>query len=233
MIHNIEGIKFNRAVVPDDAISLDINTTNTGDASHHLEHAQLYMQDLKENQVTTHVNSFSAGQNSFHKACPNSELNCSQQHSMHTQGEIVKRPLQTYHKSSVKLTDSQIVLHWLHNENKQLKQWTRNRVIEIHRFADKSLWRYMSSNADMIADIGTCRGAILKDISAESVWINGYPWMKIDAKEFPIKTIEEIKLDQQELNAINTETQIKSIQSTVLEESSSYIVHYTNWIKNR
>ena len=60
MIQNIEGIKFNRAVVPDDAISLDINTTNTGDASHHLEHAQLYMQDLNENQVTTHVNSFSA-----------------------------------------------------------------------------------------------------------------------------------------------------------------------------
>ena len=87
---------------------------------------------------------------------------------MHTQGEIVKRPLQTYHKSSVKLADSQIVLHWLHNENKLLKQWTRNRVIEIHRFADKSLWRYISgTDSDMIADIGTRRGAILKDISAE------------------------------------------------------------------
>ena len=58
------------------------------------------------------------------------------------------------------------------------------------------------------------------------MWINGYPWMKIDVKEFPTKTVEEIKLDQQELNAINTETQIKSIQSNVLEESSFYIVHY-------
>ena len=106
-------------------------------------------------------------------------------------GEIVKRSLQTYHKSSVKLTDSQIVLHWLHNENKQLKQWTRNRVIEIHRFADKRLWRYIS-NTDMIADIGTWKGATLKDISAKSVWMNGYPWMKLDVKEFPTKTIEEI-----------------------------------------
>ena len=51
--------------------------------------------------------------------------------------------------------------------------------------------------------------------------------MKLDVKEFPTKTIEEIKSDQEELNAINTETQIKSIQSTdVLEESTSYIVHY-------
>ena len=79
----------------------------------------------------------------------------------------------------------------------------------------------------MIADISTRRGATLRDISAESVWINGYPWMKLDVKEFPTKTIEEIKLDQQELNAINTETQIKSIESTdVLAESSTYIVHY-------
>ena len=141
-------------------------------------------------------------------------------------GETVKRSLQTNRKSSFKLTDSQIVLHWLHNENKQLKQWNTNRVIEIDRFADKSLWRYISST-DMIADIGTRRGATLEDISAESVWINGYPWMKLDVKEFPTKTIEEIKSDQEELNAINTETQIKSIQSTdVLEESSSYIVHY-------
>ena len=79
----------------------------------------------------------------------------------------------------------------------------------------------------MIADICTCRGATLEDISAESVWINGYPWMRLDVKEFPAKPIEEIKLDQQELNAINTETKIKSIQRTdVLEESSTYIVRY-------
>ena len=128
-------------------------------------------------------------------------------------GEIVKRSLQTYHKSSVKLTDSQIVLHWFHNENKQLKQWNRNQVIEIDRFADKSLWRYIKITTDT-TDIGTRQRATLEDISTESVWINGYPWMKLDINEFPTKTNEEIKLDQQELNAINTETQIKSIQST-------------------
>ena len=51
--------------------------------------------------------------------------------------------------------------------------------------------------------------------------------MRLDVKEFPAKPIEEIKLDQQELNAINTETKIKSIQRTdVLEESSTSIVRY-------
>ena len=57
--------------------------------------------------------------------------------------------------------------------------------------------------------------------------------MRLDVKEFPAKPIEEIKLDQQELNAINTETKIKSIQRTdVLEESSTYIVH-SNWIDRK
>ena len=42
----------------------------------------------------------------------------------------------------------------------------------------------------MIADIGTRRGAALEDISAESVWINGYPWMKLDVKEFPTKQLK-------------------------------------------
>ena len=42
MIQNIKGIKFSRAVVPDDAISHDINTIDTGDASHHLACAAIY-----------------------------------------------------------------------------------------------------------------------------------------------------------------------------------------------
>ena len=88
--------------------------------------------------------------------------------------------------------------------------WTRNQVIEIHRLADKSFWRYITST-DLIADIGTRGGATLEDIRAESVWINGYSWMKLDVKEFPTKTTEEIKLDQQELNAINTANQFKTL----------------------
>ena len=229
MIQNIKGIKSNRAVVPDDAISLDINTIDTGDASHHLACAAIYARFKRKSGNCSCQLIFSRSKLIPQgMSQPRAELFAATLNA-HT-GEIVKRSLQiadqTNRKSSVKHTDSQIVLHWLHNENKQLKQWNRNRVIEIHRFADKPLWRYISST-DMIADIGTCRGAALEDISAESMWINGYRWMKLDVKEFPTKTIEEIKLDQQELNAINTETQIKSIQSTdVLEESSSYIVHY-------
>ena len=63
-------------------------------------------------------------------------------------------------------------------------------------------------------------------MNAESVWINGFSWMKLDVSEFPTKSIEEIKLDQQEINSINTETQIKLIKTNdTAEQSSTYITY--------
>ena len=86
---------------------------------------------------------------------------------------IVKRSLSKYHKDSVNLTDSQIVLHWLLNKDKQLKLWIRNRVIEINLFTDLESWFYVKG-CDMIADIGTSRRSSLKDVNRDSIWINGY-----------------------------------------------------------
>ena len=48
----------------------------------------------------------------------------------------MKKAFGKYHTSQLKLTDSQIVLHWSTNEDKPLKQWVRNRVLEIRRFTD-------------------------------------------------------------------------------------------------
>ena len=48
--------------------------------------------------------------------------------------ETVKRAFQDNHKGSVKLSDSQVTLYWINNEKKPLKQWVRNRVVEINRF---------------------------------------------------------------------------------------------------
>ena len=46
-------------------------------------------------------------------------------------GEVVKRSFKKFHKQAIKFTDSQITLFWISNDEKHLKQWTRNRVIEI------------------------------------------------------------------------------------------------------
>ena len=51
----------------------------------------------------------------------------------------------------------------------------------------------------MPADIGTRKGATVADINQDSDWINGLPWMRGPEEDFPTQTIEEIKLNQQDL----------------------------------
>ena len=71
-------------------------------------------------------------------------------------GEVVRRAVRI---SSLKLTDSQVTLHWLNNQELPLKQWVRNRVVEILRFTDKINWYYVKG-IDMPADLRTRKGAI-------------------------------------------------------------------------
>ena len=59
-------------------------------------------------------------------------------------GEIVRRALQENHKGKMKRTVNQVVLHWLSNHEKAVKQRVRNRVIEILRFTDSSEWFFIS-----------------------------------------------------------------------------------------
>ena len=119
-------------------------------------------------------------------------------------GEVVRRSFHKWHKSSIKLTDSQIVLHWINNDEKPLKQWIRNRVIEILRYTSVNQWYYVHSK-DMIADIGTRRGASLEDVNQSSKWINGFQWMKLDVSQFPMKSVQDLHLSNSEIQEIEKE----------------------------
>ena len=119
-------------------------------------------------------------------------------------GEVVKRALYKYHKKSVKLTDSQIVLYWISSINKPLNPWVRNQIIEIRRFSNPDEWRYVQSKL-MIADIGTRKGAKLEDVNPESSWINGLPWMTSSEDKFPTKSVNQIKLSNSEIEVVTME----------------------------
>ena len=116
----------------------------------------------------------------------------------------MKRSLGEFHKYALKITDSQIVLHWIHNSSLPLKQWTRNRVVEILRFTDTGQWKFVQSS-DMIADIGTRPGASIADVSLGSTLLEGYQWMKYDHLRFPVKSYEDIKLSKAELSDVKSE----------------------------
>ena len=112
-------------------------------------------------------------------------------------GEVVKRSFKKLHKQAIKFTDSQVTLFWISNDEKPLKQCTRNRVIEIQRFTNKEQWMYFESE-DMIADIGTRKGVLLADVNQDSTWVNGYLWMKLGSSHFPMLSVNEIKLNEEE-----------------------------------
>jgi len=61
----------------------------------------------------------------------------------------------------------------------------------------------------MIADLGTRRGATFKDINQSSSWINGFEWMHRDSSSFPMKSVKELKLTNDEVMEVNKEQTIQ------------------------
>ena len=55
----------------------------------------------------------------------------------------------------------------------------RNRAIEIRRFIIPEQWKNVQSK-DMIADLGTRKSVKTEQVDQESVWKNGFEWMKLD-----------------------------------------------------
>ena len=127
-------------------------------------------------------------------------------------GEVVRRSLGKYHKYSTQLTDSRITLSWINNKDIPLKQWVRNRVIEICRFTDSSSWRHVRSE-DMVADIGTRREAAVKDFLPDSVWDISLPWMTKDMSGFPGTRYEVVKLSPEE--QVNMEKEVVSCKKMI------------------
>ena len=117
-------------------------------------------------------------------------------------GEVVRRAFGQHHTNAFKFTDSQVVLHWISNENRPLIQWVRNRIIEIKRFTNPDQWRYIHTS-NMIADLGTTRGTTLEDINSSSQWINGCSWMNKEVEDFPMKTIRELNQIKEEISSNN------------------------------
>ena len=75
------------------------------------------------------------------------------------------------------MSDSQVTLHWTNNQKEPLKQWVRNKVVEINRLTQPKDWMFVR-NEDMIADIGTRRIPDFHVVGKDSVWINGFDWIK-------------------------------------------------------
>ena len=210
-MQQIRDIRFKRAIVPDDAISTDIETLDFGDASQSMVCICIYARFKRSNHQHSCQLVF-ARSRIVPKglSLPRAELMASLINA-HT-GEIVRRSFGEFHKSSSKFTDSQVALHWITNDEKPLKQWVRNRVIDINRFTIPDQWYYIKTT-DMIADIGTRHGATLNDVRQDSPWFNGYKWMQLPKSEFPTQTSKDLRLSE--------------VDTTEFEKERTILIHHS------
>eukprot|EP00111_Clytia_hemisphaerica_P018493 TCONS_00054730-protein len=203
---------FNRCIIPEDAVDIKISTLNFGDASKSIAASAIYGRVLRKNGLYSCQLIFARSkiiQNPSSQ--PRGELSAAVLNT-HT-GEVVKQALQSKHDGWTNLTDSQIVLHWIHNDEIKLKPFVHNRVIEVQRFTNPNDWFYIKTD-QMLADIATRRGASLQDVDSQSRWINGDKWMT--QKDLPIKSVRDIILNLTEINEIKKET------STVVSTSCNF-----------
>ena len=114
--------KFNRAIIPKEAISLNINTVHTGDASKNIACVAIYARcGISNGEFLWQIIFSRSKLVPDLMSQPQAELFAVVLNA-HT-GEVVRRSLGKHHQSSTKLTDSQIALHWITNSDKPLKQW--------------------------------------------------------------------------------------------------------------
>ena len=93
---------------------------------------------------------------------------------------LLRKILSDWVESYVICGDSVIALCWVSAENKSLSMFHRNRVVQIRRGSEMSSLFHVATEENL-ADLGTRPEKIrLTDIGPDSQWENGKPWMHLD-----------------------------------------------------
>ena len=213
LMDEMKTITYKRTIVPENATSLKIDTLDFADASPSLICSAIYVRFPLPEGFSCQLVFARSKLLPENTTQPRGELSAAVL-NVHT-GEVIQKAFKQDH-TAYKFTDSQIALHWICNEKRPLKEWVRNRVIEILRFTATNDWKYIKSS-DMIADLGTRRNTSLDIVKPDSIWFKGYPWMRNHSSEFPALSSKEISLDQ-------------SQQQQVSKEVPADYVHHTNTI---
>ena len=135
-------------------MNLEIETINTADAGENLVCAAVYMRFKRRDGSYSCQLIFARTKIVHDITIPRVELVAALLNA--STGHVVHASLKELHKTSWKVTDSQVALHWISCTKGILKMWVRNRIVEITRLTDSSAWRYTRSE-NMITDLGTQR----------------------------------------------------------------------------
>ena len=220
MMQEIGQIRYKRAIIPVNARSLEIETIDTGDASSKLICVAIYARfGMKDGTFSCQLVFSRSKVVPEGITIPRAELMAATMNA--ATGQTVKRAFGDYHKKAIKLTDSMVALHWICSRRTVLKTWVRNRVIEINRLVDASCWRNVESS-NMIADLGTRKGAKISDVVEDSDWINGLAWMRKPEDGFPTFTLDELKLSKNDVEESEKEKFVLDLNERMFLARSFY-----------
>ena len=196
LIKDLGEVTFRRCIVPVDTVNLDIETIEIGDASQQLVCSAVYVRfKRKSGNYSCQLCFAKTKIVPRDMTLPRAELFAAVLTA--SIGHVVFTSLSGFIKKRIHLTDSQIALFQISNVKIPQKQWVRYRTIEVNRLTDCARWAFIDSENNM-ADIGTRKGAKIKDVCEGSSWMNGYAWASLPESEFPIKFVHEIKLSAQD-----------------------------------
>ena len=206
MIEELGSLKYKRVIVPSNAKNLDILTLDAGDASSSLICAAIYARfELRDGTYSCQLVFSRTKIVPEGTTTPRAELMAAALNA--ATGFTVQKAFGKFHKRHLKLTDSMVAFHWISSSRAVLKTMVRGLVIEIRRLTDLKDWRHVDGS-NMPADLGTRKGVKVKEVSEDSVWCKGLPWMVKPEEEFPTSTIEDVLLSQQELADANKEKMV-------------------------
>ena len=211
LIEEIGSIEFRRAVVPEDAVNLEVETLDMGDASENLACSAIYARFLRKDGTYSCQLIFSRTKIIHNMTIPRGELTAAVLNA--STGHVVRTSLKDFHKSSVHVTDSQVALMWINSTKTVLKPFVRHRVGEAKRLTVSEKWYYTESENN-IADLGTRRGVKIEQVGPDSEWINGKPWMRESVDAFPLKSAQDLVLSAKEKADLNKEKLLPDVDFT-------------------
>ena len=206
-IQTLRSIQFERSIIPMDAADNDVELIVSSDASQHIAVCCVHAR-VKKTDGSYSCRLVTAKSKLVRElTVPKGELRAAVLacHVAHT----VKNNLGDLHKKTMYVTDSSIALFWINSDSRPLETSVRNCVIDIRRFSMPSQWYHVESALN-IADLGT-RETTVEEIGPTKAWQTGFDWMKLDKQDMPIKSVEEIRMSQEERRLAGKEVKTDDI----------------------
>ena len=189
LIHNAQFIAFPRSFVPHNSHSGTLTIIATCDAASAMCGTAIYARTQLPDE-SCHVQLVTARSKSVDATIPRNELTglvlCAETLF------CVLKTLGSRVASYFLLTDSAIALAWVKNEERPLKPYVFNRVVQIRRLVNIDNVYHIPGELNPSDILTKERDITVEDLAPESVWQKGMPWMYKNSAEWPMQTYESV-----------------------------------------